>query len=260
MRVLVVGTVPPPGGAAARELARVAAAYLARGDEVTVLSPDARSAAHRSAHLGGLRLACWLAALSPRHDLLELRLQPGLPLEGEAGRVKRSAVLLALGYALGRYEGVTLRLDSPIPLSGGVGGRATSALWRNVRTVVVANEHDRELLLKVPGLDEGRIEIDAASSGLVLRREPSWPQATTPGLRESVLAEIRRTAAEERAFRAARRELGDPEPENASAFEVDSRVRPSLQGLSETLFASAKRRAVALARRQRAALGLARSR
>jgi hypothetical protein len=222
-----------------------------------VLSPDARSAAHRSARLDGLRLVAQLVVLSRRNDSLELRLQPNLPLGPDTGRLARGVVLAALGYALGLYETVTLRLDSPIPLTGGVGGRATTRLWRAVDSVVVESDADRELLSGVPGLASERIVVEIPRRDEPSQRAHTWPNATDQGLRESVLSEVRRAAAEELRLRSARRELKAEADEVASAFLADGRVRPSLQGLSETLREVLGRRVVALLRRQRAALGLA---
>ena len=47
MRILVVGTLPPPGGDAARALADAANLLRDEGHDVELLSPDFRSASHR---------------------------------------------------------------------------------------------------------------------------------------------------------------------------------------------------------------------
>jgi hypothetical protein len=242
MRVLVVGTTPPPGGLAARRFALVAAERLAAGDEITLLSPDPRSAAHRSTTLNGWSLPLWLAFLSRRHDALELRLQPGIPLASAAGRLQRSAVLLALGAACSRFGEVTVRLDHPVPLAGGVGGRATSLLWRSTSRVVVENEQDREMLTHVPELSETPIEVSAP-----LEAEPApdgrWPQATDPDLRARALGEIRRLSIAERRIREVARNLGGEAPTRRSAFDAGDRVRPSLAGVAETFAGALYRRA-----------------
>ena len=144
MRVLVVGTLPPPGGASARELAAVAARRQADGDDVELLSPDPSSAVHRSRRLDGLFLACQLAWLSRRFDAVVLRVEDDLPCRRDMGRATRAAVLGALGFAVSRYGEVTLRLDSPVPLPGGVGGRAARRqLWAAADEIVVRSAADR---------------------------------------------------------------------------------------------------------------------
>ena len=255
MRVLVVGTVPPPGGPAARRLAAVAAGRLAAGDEVTVLSPDARSAAHLTANLRGLGLAAQLSLRARRFDALELRIEPSLPFVPESNRALRAALLLALGAALGRYREVTLRLDSPVPIPGGVGGRATAALWRAVTTVVVENEEDRKLLLAVPGLGEERIELDEVAQSAAEHATSGWPAATEVSLRDVAQGEIRRRSRTEAGLRAARRELGAPADDAPSALSAEGRVRPSVQGLASAMVGISRQRALALARRQWAAIG-----
>ncbi|HVB04921.1 MAG TPA: hypothetical protein VNF07_01550 [Acidimicrobiales bacterium] len=251
-RVLVVGTVPPPGGAAARRLAVVAAGRLADGDEVTVLSPDPRSAAHRSGSLTGFALVAQLAWRSRRHDVLELRIEPSLPLAPDSGRALRTAVLLALGVVLGRYASVTLRLDSPVPIPGGVGGRATTTLWAAVDTVVVQREEDRALLAQVPGLSAEQIVLEPPAEEAVAAAVRRWPTATDSGLRSEAQDEIRRSAAEERSLLAARREIGTPLPRAGSAFSEHVRVRASLPGLAHAALGLSRRGAAGIVRRQRA--------
>ena len=196
MRVLVVGTLPPPGGASARELAAVAARRQADGDEVELLSPDPSSAVHRSRRLDGLFLAWQLAWLSRRFDAVVLRVEDDLPCRRDMGRATRAAVLGALGLAVSRYGEVTLRVDSPVPLPGGVGGRATRQLWAAADEIVVRSAADRDELLRAPGIDPQRIVIDAPRSALCGADTP-WPDATEPGLRSAVLEVVRARAARE---------------------------------------------------------------
>ncbi len=161
-------------------------------------------------------------------------------------------MLLALGVALGRYAVVTLRLDSPVPIPGGVGGRATTALWRAVDRVVVSTEEDRQLLLVVRELAPEQIVLDAPEALEKEATGPRWPSATERTLRELVQDEIRSAAAAERAARAARRELGAPSPEVASALASPGATRPTLSGFAQAALSLSRRRALALWRRQRA--------
>jgi hypothetical protein len=209
LRVLVVGTTPPPGGDSAIALAGEVNRLRALGDDVEVLSPDARSAAHLHGRLSTLALPLRLLRLAPRYDALVLRIAMEMPLGERTGRLVRAATLTALGVATGRYGTVTLRLDSPIPIPGGVGGRATARLWRSASQLVVATEADRRQLLRAPGVVPDRVKVADTMSGVATSRgEASWPRADESDLRERVLAEIRRRAQGERRANDARVELG----------------------------------------------------
>ena len=230
MRVLVVGTVPPPGGRNAKELAGVVAHRVAQGDEVEILSPDPRSAAHHSGNLQGLMLPLRLALLSPRFDVLELRIETRLPLDTEVNRVLRGLTLFGLGVCFGMYSHVTLRLDSPIPLPGGVGGRATKDMWRRASRIVVQNDEDYQRVLAAPGVNEARVEIAPPAIVEPPMKEASWPSPTEPDLRNQVLAGVRRRAEAERRANRARVELGAEGvgPLTSAAFTSSAHVSPSV--------------------------------
>ncbi len=247
MRVLVVGTVPPPGGAGAQALARVAASLVASGEQVEVLSPDVRSAAHRSARLDGLFLALRLALAARRFDALVLRIEPGVPLAPTTGRGPRAAALAALGAATSLFGQVTLRLDTPVPIPGGLGGRATTRLWASATRIVVASEDDRDQILAAPGVLAERVEVEEpapASHPVALQ---SWAVATDDRLRDSVLALVRARAARDRALNAARAELGGAPlaSPGVSGFGASDRPRTSATGVARALGG----RAVRVARR-----------
>lgn len=246
MRVLFVGTVPPPGGDGARRFAQAARRRIDDGDVVEVLSPNPLSASHGSARLDGLFLAARLAIAARRFDAVVLRIEPGLPLHERAGRIERAVALAALGAALGRYSEVTLRLDSPIPLPGGLGGRATNALWSSVGSIVIADEADRRMLLEVPGVSAESIVVEEPA-GPATRGPQHWPAATDPDLRESVLVVVRNRAARDREVARAHAALSAEDtvtPESA-LLVADRAVRPTVLGTSSLL----ARRALGKARR-----------
>lgn len=247
MKVLVVGTVPPPGGQSAKELAAIVADRIEAGDNVEVLSPDPRSAAHHTANLETLMLPLRLALMSPRFDALVLRVEPRLPLGEQTNRLVRAATLFALGLVFAMYSEVTVRLDSPIPLPGGVGGRATTDMWRRASTIVVANESDRQRILSAPGVNPDRVEVVVPSAGVAVDHDHSWPQATEADLREQVLARIRLRADAERRSNDARVELGATSvgPLTSEAFSASARVNPSGSSLARAVVHRALREVLA---------------
>jgi hypothetical protein len=207
MRVLVVGTVPPPGGEQARALGLEAARLVAAGHDVEVLSPDPRSAAHRHGVLGGPLLALRLASLAPRFDALVLRVERGLPFGEESGRGARAATLALLGAALRLWRDVTIRLDTPVPIPGGLGGRASRGLWAHASAIVVWNEDDREQLLGAPGVVAERVSVAPPASPERSAPPAGWAVETDDRLRESVLTLVRARAQADRRVEMARADL-----------------------------------------------------
>ncbi|HUY06485.1 MAG TPA: hypothetical protein VMU99_04430 [Acidimicrobiales bacterium] len=237
MRVLVVGTVPPPGGKGAKELADVVAKRIEDGDEVEILSPDPRSAAHHTANLESLMLPLRLALLSSRFDALELRIETRLPFASEVHRALRAVTLFSLGVCFGMYSEVTLRLDSPIPLPGGVGGRATKDMWRRATRIIVANQEDYLRVLFAPGVTEERVEI---VQPVVVEARPveySWPSPTEPDIRVRVLRSVRSRAEAERRANSARVDLGAKGigPLSSTAFSSAVHVAPSVRSVVHAL-------------------------
>ncbi len=210
MRVLVVGTVPPPGGAPARRLAAAAAELVDAGHEVEILSPDPRSAAHAHGALAGPMLALQLARRARRFDAAVVNFEPGLPLSSGADRATRAVTLVALGIALRGFGEVTIRLPSPIPIPGGVGGRASRELWSRTTGVVLEHAEDLDRILEAPGMTVERVRVDAGRPAGVPPGEPGWRglTGTEVDLRELVQAAVRERAARDRLVNAARVELG----------------------------------------------------
>jgi hypothetical protein len=220
VRILVVGTVPPPGGEPARALAALAARLADEGNDVEILSPDLRSASHRHARLSGVLLAANLLYFAPRFDALVLRMESDLPLHNDTGRASRAGTLFALGCALRMWKDVTIRLDHPLPLPGGVGGRPTHQLWAHATSVVVKNEEDRAVVCTAPRLDATRVIVEVDPS---VRREfqsEGWVFPDGEALREQVAQLVRQRAAKDRMVNTARVSLGEHEvgPLATSAF------------------------------------------
>lgn len=216
MRVLVVGTVPPPGGPAAARLGAAASVLAAQGDTVEVLSPDERSAAHHHARLGGVRLAAQIARRSRRFDALVLAIEPGLPLGPDDDRLTRALSLAALDLACRRFRRVTVRFASPVPIPGGVGGRASEGLWSRADELVVESEDDKEQLLAVRGCRAERVRVEVPERRGTGGPTTDWSSlAGSEGseeLRERVQALVRARAAQACRLDATGRALGSASP------------------------------------------------
>jgi hypothetical protein len=214
MKVLLVGTLPPPGGVDARRFAREAARRSVLGDSVETLSADPLSISHRTASLRGRHLARQLRALAGEFDAVELRVEASL------GLTSRSAGPVAA--ALRRYRHVTLFMDTPVPFRSSEGG-VLLRLCSSADTVVFANEAD---LGSIASLDGGpdRIVVppeasDTAAGG------PPWPESDSWSLQEAVLDVVR--------LRARAESDGEQGSERRSMLVTASeRVHPSFKGSS----------------------------
>jgi hypothetical protein len=208
MRILVVGTVPPPGGDAAGALAEQATALLADGHEVELLSPDARSAAHRSARLEGPLFALRLAWLSRRFEAVVLHFEQGLPLGERAGRLWRAVTLTSLGAALGMFSEATIRFDAASPIPGGIGSRAMGEVWSVASHIVLASEKDRELLVAIWDLPAERVSVTEERPSPRVTVPEGWAVGDDGDPRIEVLELVRARSAHDRAAMAARVTLG----------------------------------------------------
>lgn len=207
MRILIVGTVPPPGGEAALALAEIAAALLAEGHDVEMFSPDDRSAAHRSGRTEGPLFCLRLAWFSRRFDAVVVHFEQGLPLRARAGRWWRAVTLALLAAALRMFRERTVRFDADSPIPGGIGGRAMGEIWTVASHVVVASEQDRTQLIAIWGLPEERVTVAEERP----ERRASFPggwAADAEDPRTEVLELVRARSAHDRAARAARVTLG----------------------------------------------------
>lgn len=215
MRVLLVGSLPPPATERSRALLAEVLRLRRQGDSVEVLSPTRDTVAHRYLELGGPGAALEIALAARRADRVVVELRPGFPFEETGGRARRAVGLCALaaGLAAARAD-VTLRLHSIHDLPGGPGGRAADVLFKVADRVEAGDESTLAELSAVLGA-EGRVLCLAApplpppSKG-----EPDGRLAGDASV-EAVTALVRARAAGERA-----RLLGDP-------VEVDGPVRGS---------------------------------
>ena len=210
MRVLLVGTLPPPGGSNARRFAREAARRSELGDSVETLSADPLSISHRSASLQGRHLERQLRALSREFDAVELRVEAGL------GLTARSVGSIA--SALQTYQHVTLFMDSPIPFRREAG--VLARLWSSANSVVFAEDAD---LRSIDSFPPGPEKVVLASAESDLRTGlPPWPERGESSLQSAVLDVVRRRARGEE-----RRSSGA-----SMLVTATERVYPSFKGSS----------------------------
>lgn len=206
MRVLAVGSVPPPRAEHRQALLEAVLDLRAAGHEVQVLSLDPVSAAHRFLVGPGLPAAVEVGLLARSADAIVLQLEPGLPVRRGAGRLERSLALLTLAAMLRRHGEVTVRLHRLDDLPGGPGGRAAAQLWKVASRLEVGDSAVAEqLAVLMPDL-AGRLTVvtDTAASctpsepqEAALDRWGSGADATAAAVQAAVR---RRAAADRRAL------------------------------------------------------------
>jgi hypothetical protein len=199
MRVLVIGTLPPPRLPRSASLLAYVDRLESAGDEVLVVPVGVGPTGRRTGGISGRAgLDVLLAALLRRRgsDRLVLQVEPALAGSLDAGRLRRAASLSALAGALAGWRDVEVRLESFDDLPGGVGGRAAAALWARATRVVVPTSEQREALHSLAGVALDRVEVEPRPAGEVAG-QPAWPTGDAVS-RDSVLAVVRRRAAADR--------------------------------------------------------------
>ncbi len=200
MRVLVVGSLPPPECARAEALRAEVVALLAEGHTVEVIAPDPVATAHRYMTTRGIPGCLWLATLVSGFDSVVVQLQPGLPVRERAGRLERELSLVALSFALRRGRQVAIRLERPDDLPGGPGGRAALLLWRRAERIVVGSDDQRTAFVAAVGLPAEQMVICSARKHGVHDidvDDGGWGAGTDISA-ENVLELVREKAARER--------------------------------------------------------------
>ncbi len=216
MKVLVVGSVPPPRTAHRQSLLDAVLRLRAAGAEVRVMSLDPLAAAHGFLIGPGLPAAAEVGLLARGFGAVVVQIEPGLPVRRGAGRLERSVALLTLAAMLRRHGDVTLRLHQFDDLPGGPGGRAAIELWKTARRMEVGNSVVAEQLVGLVPELSGRLSIipgaaepAAVDSGRHDGGEDRWG-AGADATAAQVQDVVRRRAAEYREALAARRPAGRP--------------------------------------------------
>lgn len=207
MRVLVVGSYPPPARKAARRTVATVHRLGAAGDEVDVLSSRGSAARLRGPITGplGAWQTWWLGR---RYDAVVVQVEDGAPLrvsQGRRARIDRVVDCFAWGLALRRLRDVTLVVPEIDLVHRSIGGRTGRFLWTAADRLLVTNAHDRRRLVEEGGAPERRVELAAATPGVERRSDDRWDGLTSA---TDVMEQVRRRAAEDR--QAARRGTLDP--------------------------------------------------
>ena len=204
MRVLVVGSLPPPEGDRSRALRTEVVRLLGEGHSVEVIAPNPVATAHRyltpAGALGCLRLATMVGG----YDTVVVQLEPGLPVRPRAGRLERALSLAAFSLALRRASDSVVRLQHVLDLPGGPGGRAARQVWQNAGRIEVAALDQRAAFILAAGAAGDRSVVSSASSRQVGSDDGGWGEGAEASA-ENVLELVRVRAARER------RKLAGPE-------------------------------------------------
>jgi hypothetical protein len=205
VKVLVVGSLPPPASERARSLLAEVVRLRSRGDELTVLSPTENTVAHRHIEIGGPAAAIEVALAARAADQVVVQIEPGFLFNKDATRSRRTLGLGALATALrSAKKPVVLRLHSTDDLAGGPGGRAAEALWALATTIEVGDEETRshlQGLLSPEAAAKLTVSVAPLELGSARTSEPALAGGTGP---EELSSLIRLRSAGDRAVLSSR--------------------------------------------------------
>jgi len=222
MRILVVGSLPPPEVSRARALRTEVTRLLAEGHELEVVGTDRVSTAHHYLSARGILGSLQLARLVGGFDSVIVQLEPGLPVRARAGRLERELSLTMFAFALGRARDVVLRLEHLEDLPGGFAGAAALKVWRIAGQIVLGSEDRRSSFVSLAG-DAGEIAVvSAPSPESVGDDSDGWGEGADASA-ENVLELVRARSARERRER-----------ESAMVTHVVGWDRLALQGTETT--------------------------
>jgi len=202
VRVLVVGSYPPPAHGEANRTVATVHRLGAKGDDVEVLSRRGSAAQYRSEIAGplGALLVWWRGR---RYDAVVVQVESASPLRvshGRRARIDRVVDCLSWGLALRAVRSVTLVVPDTDVVPRSVGGRSGQFLWTAADHLLVANERGRRRLVDEGGAPESRIELPAVTTSPSRAEGEGWSDVSDAA---AVMERVQRRAAEDR--RAARR-------------------------------------------------------
>jgi hypothetical protein len=202
VRVLVVGSYPPPAHGEANRVVATVHRLGAQGDDVDVLSRRGSAAQLRGSIVGpmGALLTWWYGR---RYDAVVLHVESGAPLRVSHGRRARADRLVdcfSWGLALRAVGDVTIVVADTDVIPRSVGGRSGRFLWTAADHLLVTSERGRRRLVDEGGAIEANVELPAVAPTPSRRASAGWDDVTDAA---DVMARVQERAAEDR--RAARR-------------------------------------------------------
>jgi hypothetical protein len=197
VRVLVVGSYPPPERHEARRTLETVHRLGAQGHEVEVLSTP-ESAADVRGPITGPRGALQTLRAGRRYDSVVVQVETNTPLRtihGASARVTRVLDCLFWGFALRWLRDVTLVVSDIHVVHRSVGGRTGRFLWTAADRLLVGSEHTRARLVEEGGADAARIEIMGRLPDIGRHDDVDWAGLTDAA---AIMEEVRRRAAADR--------------------------------------------------------------
>ncbi len=202
MRVLVVGSYPPPAHGESHRTVATVHRLGARGDDVDVLSRGGSAAPLRGPIAGPTgALTVWWR--SRGYDAVVVHVESGAPLRishGRRARFDRLVDCVAWGLALRMVRDVTLVVPDTDVVPRSVGGRSGRFLWTAADHLLVSSERGRRRLVDEGGASEDSVELPEVVTPQARADDDGWHDVDDAA---DVMERVRRRAAEDR--RAARR-------------------------------------------------------
>lgn len=202
MRVLVVGSYPPPAHGESHRTVATVHRLGAQGDDVDVLSRRGSAATLRGSIAGPSgAFALWRRGRG--YDAVVVHVESGAPLRvshGRRARIDRLVDCLTWGVALRLVRNVTLVVPDTDVVPRSVGGRSGRFLWTAADHLLVSSERGRRRLVDEGGASEDRIELPEVVAPAARTGDDGWTGVADAS---DVMERVQRRAAEDR--RAARR-------------------------------------------------------
>ena len=201
MRVLVVGSYPPPAHGESHRTVATVHRLGAQGDDVDVLSRRGSAAQLRGPIAGpaGALLTWWRGR---HYDAVVVQVESGAPLrlsDGRRARIDRVVDCLSWGLAMRAVKDVTFVVADTDVVPRSVGGRTGRFLWTAADHLLVASERGRRRLVDEGGAPEERVELPELAA-MPSSTQDSWSEVSDAA---EVMQLVHRRAAQDR--RAARR-------------------------------------------------------
>ena len=202
MRILVIGSYPPPAGAESQQTVETVHRLGAEGNEVHVLSTPG-SAAEVLGPVAGPVGALEALRVGRRYDAVVVQVESASPLRmvhRRGARIDRAVDCFMWGLVLRRLRHTTLVVPDPDAVHRSLGGRTGRFLWNAADLVIVTSEYGRRRLVEEGGASATRVAILAVAPRSGRPDRDDWN-----GVRgaPAIMTQIRRRAADDR--RAARR-------------------------------------------------------